>query len=131
MSLNPTALQNILPNSTRPERLIVASDPWGGIPAKNRKGERLNLYLGIIDILQCYKSKFWADAMSHTDPECRYPPAFVNFLIKAFRSQDQFLYRIFSLFEAFWKKNFSKKFITRVCTGKFFFKVNRKVCLIG
>ena len=60
MSLNPTALQNILPNSTRPERLIIASDPWGGIPAKNRKGERLNLYLGIIDILQCYKSKFWS-----------------------------------------------------------------------
>ena len=57
VSLNPTALQNILPNSTRPERLIIASDPWGGIPAKNRKGERLNLYLGIIDILQCYKSK--------------------------------------------------------------------------
>jgi len=56
VSLNPTALQNILPNSTRPERLIVASDPWGGIPAKNRKGERLNLYLGIIDILQCYKT---------------------------------------------------------------------------
>jgi len=56
VSLNPTALQNILPNSTRPERLIIASDPWGGIPAKNRKGERLNLYLGIIDILQCYKT---------------------------------------------------------------------------
>jgi len=56
VSLNPTALQNILPNSTRPERLIIASDPWGGIPAKNQKGERLNLYLGIIDILQCYKT---------------------------------------------------------------------------
>merc|ERR1711990_742020 len=56
VSLIPTALQNILPNSTRPERLIIASDPWGGIPAKNRKGERLNLYLGIIDILQCYKT---------------------------------------------------------------------------
>ena len=68
VSLNPTALQNILPNSTRPERLIIASDPWGGIPAKNRKGERLNLYLGIIDILQCYKSKFWADAMSAKNP---------------------------------------------------------------
>ena len=65
MSLNPTALQNILPNSTRPERLIVASDPWGGIPAKNRKGERLNLYLGIIDILQCYKSKFFTVFKSH------------------------------------------------------------------
>ena len=27
----------------------------GGIPAKNSKGERLLLYLGIIDILQRYK----------------------------------------------------------------------------
>ncbi|XP_071826576.1 phosphatidylinositol 4-phosphate 5-kinase type-1 alpha-like isoform X4 [Apostichopus japonicus] len=27
----------------------------GGIPAKNSKGERLLLFLGIIDILQCYK----------------------------------------------------------------------------
>ena len=27
----------------------------GGIPAKNSKGERLLLYLGVIDILQRYK----------------------------------------------------------------------------
>ena len=27
----------------------------GGIPARNHKGERLLLYLGIIDILQSYK----------------------------------------------------------------------------
>ncbi|XP_078577445.1 phosphatidylinositol 4-phosphate 5-kinase type-1 alpha-like isoform X18 [Branchiostoma floridae x Branchiostoma japonicum] len=30
---------------------------WGGIPAKNVKGDRLLLFLGIIDILQCYKLK--------------------------------------------------------------------------
>ncbi|XP_052785734.1 phosphatidylinositol 4-phosphate 5-kinase type-1 alpha-like isoform X2 [Mya arenaria] len=29
--------------------------PPGGIPAKNSRGERLLLYLGIIDILQCYR----------------------------------------------------------------------------
>jgi len=29
--------------------------PPGGIPARNHKGERLLLYLGIIDILQSYK----------------------------------------------------------------------------
>ncbi|XP_053386781.1 phosphatidylinositol 4-phosphate 5-kinase type-1 alpha-like isoform X3 [Mercenaria mercenaria] len=29
--------------------------PPGGIPAKNAKGDRLLLYLGIIDILQCYR----------------------------------------------------------------------------
>ena len=27
---------------------------WGGIPAKNKKGENLLLFIGIIDILQCY-----------------------------------------------------------------------------
>ena len=40
--------------------------------------------------------------MPHTDPECQTPSAFVNFLIKAFRRQDQCLYRVFSLFEASW-----------------------------
>ncbi|XP_052267877.1 phosphatidylinositol 4-phosphate 5-kinase type-1 alpha-like isoform X4 [Dreissena polymorpha] len=29
--------------------------PPGGIPAKNARGERLLLYLGVIDILQCYR----------------------------------------------------------------------------
>jgi 1-phosphatidylinositol-4-phosphate 5-kinase len=29
----------------------------GGIPAKNSKGERIMLYLGIIDILQSYRLK--------------------------------------------------------------------------
>lgn len=29
----------------------------GGIPARNAKGERLLLYLGIIDILQSYRLK--------------------------------------------------------------------------
>lgn len=28
----------------------------GGIPCRNSKGERLNIYIGIIDILQSYRS---------------------------------------------------------------------------
>ncbi|XP_033115508.1 phosphatidylinositol 4-phosphate 5-kinase type-1 alpha-like [Anneissia japonica] len=32
-------------------------DSTGGIPAKNAKGDRLLIFLGIIDILQCYKLK--------------------------------------------------------------------------
>lgn len=31
------------------------SDSPGGIPARNHKGERLLLFLGIIDILQSYR----------------------------------------------------------------------------
>ncbi|XP_060603224.1 phosphatidylinositol 4-phosphate 5-kinase type-1 alpha-like isoform X3 [Ruditapes philippinarum] len=41
-----------------PESLEEFDDddiPPGGIPAKNAKGDRLLLYLGIIDILQCYR----------------------------------------------------------------------------
>ena len=57
ISLNPTTLQNILAKSARPERFQIAADPWGGIPATNSNGDKLKIYLGIIDILQCYKSK--------------------------------------------------------------------------
>ncbi|XP_078666989.1 phosphatidylinositol 4-phosphate 5-kinase type-1 beta-like isoform X26 [Branchiostoma floridae x Branchiostoma belcheri] len=35
----------------------LTENTWGGIPAKNVKGDRLLLFLGIIDILQCYKLK--------------------------------------------------------------------------
>ena len=35
----------------------------GGIPARNHKGERLLLYLGIIDILQSYRMR---KKMEHT-----------------------------------------------------------------
>merc|ERR1719361_916812 len=37
--------------------------PPGGIPARNHKGERLLLYLGIIDILQSYRMR---KKMEHT-----------------------------------------------------------------
>lgn len=56
ISLNPTTLQNILAKSARPERFQIAADPWGGIPATNSSGDKLKIYLGIIDILQCYKT---------------------------------------------------------------------------
>lgn len=29
----------------------------GGIPARNAAGDRLLLYIGIIDVLQCYRAK--------------------------------------------------------------------------
>ena len=35
---------------------IICFSP-GGIPARNQKGERLLLYVGIIDILQSYRLK--------------------------------------------------------------------------
>ena len=38
-------------------KLILFSDRPGGIPARNQKGERLLLYIGIIDILQSYRFK--------------------------------------------------------------------------
>lgn len=55
-SLNPTTLQNILAKTSRPERFALAADPWGGIPATNSNGDKLKIYMGIIDILQCYKT---------------------------------------------------------------------------
>ena len=65
--------------------------------------------------------------MPHTDPECQYPPAFINFLIRAFRSPDQCPHRKFRMIEGFWEKKFLKKFITRVVTDNFFFQ-NESEC---
>lgn len=33
----------------------LSSPRMGGIPARNAKGERLLLYIGIIDVLQSYR----------------------------------------------------------------------------
>merc|ERR1711935_39691 len=57
VSLNPTTLQNILPETQQPDRLNAMEGSFGGIPARNKKGEKLCLYLGLIDILQCYKTR--------------------------------------------------------------------------
>ena len=37
------------------EDTMGINNKWGGIPAKNHKGENLLLFIGIIDILQSYK----------------------------------------------------------------------------
>ena len=58
ISLNPTTIENILPETQQPDRLMGLEGHFGGIPARNKKGEKLCLYLGLIDILQCYKSRF-------------------------------------------------------------------------
>ncbi|XP_026084183.1 phosphatidylinositol 4-phosphate 5-kinase type-1 alpha-like isoform X2 [Carassius auratus] len=34
---------------------LETEDQWGGIPARNGKGERILIYIGIIDILQSYR----------------------------------------------------------------------------
>ncbi|KAL0267951.1 UNVERIFIED_CONTAM: hypothetical protein PYX00_010072 [Menopon gallinae] len=57
--------QRLVAHSTAMESIQAASEPIdqqddippGGIPARNAKGERLLLFLGIIDILQSYRLK--------------------------------------------------------------------------
>nr|CAB3264891.1 phosphatidylinositol 4-phosphate 5-kinase type-1 alpha [Phallusia mammillata] len=57
-------------------------DHWsGGIPAKNKKGEKLLLFCGIIDILQCYKLKkkiehTWKSVITDGDTVSVHRPAF-------------------------------------------------------
>ncbi|XP_065218020.1 phosphatidylinositol 4-phosphate 5-kinase type-1 alpha-like isoform X6 [Planococcus citri] len=60
-----TNRQRLVAHSTAMESIQAESDPIdevenlppGGIPARNAKGERLLLFLGIIDILQSYRLK--------------------------------------------------------------------------
>ncbi|BFZ26082.1 hypothetical protein BsWGS_29116 [Bradybaena similaris] len=53
-----TPMESIQGNAELPEDLLEDADvPPGGIPARNAKGERLLLYLGIIDILQSFRLK--------------------------------------------------------------------------
>lgn len=54
--------QRVMTHATPMESIQATGDdeedlPTGGIPARNAKGERLLLYIGIIDILQSYKFK--------------------------------------------------------------------------
>lgn len=53
-SLYCTAIEAIQTEPTRMESLDT-EDKTGGIPARNSKGERLLVYIGIIDILQSYR----------------------------------------------------------------------------
>ncbi|XP_025082171.1 phosphatidylinositol 4-phosphate 5-kinase type-1 alpha-like isoform X3 [Pomacea canaliculata] len=52
-----TPMESIQANSDIADKLDDEDVPPGGIPAKNIRGERLLLYLGIIDILQSYRLK--------------------------------------------------------------------------
>ena len=45
---------------------------WGGIPAKNHRGENLLLFIGIIDILQCYGMFKKVSCLARVFPECLY-----------------------------------------------------------
>ncbi|CAH1788077.1 unnamed protein product [Owenia fusiformis] len=51
-----TAMESIQAES-EPVELEDADVPPGGIPARNSRGERLLLYMGLIDILQSYRAK--------------------------------------------------------------------------
>ncbi|XP_072338792.1 phosphatidylinositol 4-phosphate 5-kinase type-1 gamma-like isoform X2 [Scyliorhinus torazame] len=53
-ALYSTAMESIQGGTSRGES-IDTDDTMGGIPAVNGKGERLLLYIGIIDILQSYR----------------------------------------------------------------------------
>ncbi|XP_074661328.1 phosphatidylinositol 4-phosphate 5-kinase type-1 alpha-like isoform X2 [Tubulanus polymorphus] len=53
-----TALESIQAEDSEPIEVEDDADiPPGGIPARNARGERLLLYVGIIDILQSYRFK--------------------------------------------------------------------------
>ncbi|KAK3572080.1 hypothetical protein QTP86_022310 [Hemibagrus guttatus] len=53
-ALYSTAMESIQ-GEARGKGAMDSEDQWGGIPARNNKGERLLLYIGIIDILQSYR----------------------------------------------------------------------------
>ncbi|XP_017555942.1 phosphatidylinositol 4-phosphate 5-kinase type-1 alpha isoform X1 [Pygocentrus nattereri] len=53
-ALYSTAMESIQ-GEARGRGTLDSEDQWGGIPARNSKGERLLLYIGIIDILQSYR----------------------------------------------------------------------------
>ncbi|XP_061416658.1 phosphatidylinositol 4-phosphate 5-kinase type-1 alpha-like isoform X1 [Lethenteron reissneri] len=54
-ALYSTAMESIQAESRTGATTHQTEDCMGGVPAKNSKGERLVLYLGIIDILQSYR----------------------------------------------------------------------------
>ncbi|XP_066577428.1 phosphatidylinositol-4-phosphate 5-kinase, type I, alpha, a isoform X2 [Amia ocellicauda] len=53
-ALYSTAVESIQ-GEARGKGTVETDDKMGGIPAKNAKGERLLVYIGIIDILQSYR----------------------------------------------------------------------------
>uniref|UniRef100_A0A4W4GSH7 PIPK domain-containing protein n=1 Tax=Electrophorus electricus TaxID=8005 RepID=A0A4W4GSH7_ELEEL len=53
-ALYSTAMESIQ-GEARGKGTLDSEDQWGGIPARSSKGERLLVYIGIIDILQSYR----------------------------------------------------------------------------
>ncbi|XP_053091093.1 phosphatidylinositol 4-phosphate 5-kinase type-1 alpha isoform X1 [Pangasianodon hypophthalmus] len=53
-ALYSTAMESIQ-GEARGKGTVDSEDQWGGIPARNSRGERLLVYIGIIDILQSYR----------------------------------------------------------------------------
>ncbi|XP_076844557.1 phosphatidylinositol 4-phosphate 5-kinase type-1 alpha isoform X1 [Brachyhypopomus gauderio] len=53
-ALYSTAMESIQ-GEARGKGALDSEDQWGGIPARNNKGDRLLVYIGIIDILQSYR----------------------------------------------------------------------------
>ncbi|MEJ1277830.1 phosphatidylinositol-4-phosphate 5-kinase type 1 alpha [Cricetulus griseus] len=56
-ALYSTAMESIQGEARR-GGTVETEDHMGGIPARNNKGERLLLYIGIIDILQSYRTQY-------------------------------------------------------------------------
>lgn len=68
---------------------------WGGIPAKNKKGENLLLFIGIIDILQSYRmlkkmEHFWKSLIHDGDTVSVHRPSFYAKRFQAFLSDRVF-----------------------------------------
>uniref|UniRef100_A0A671RXN6 Phosphatidylinositol 4-phosphate 5-kinase type-1 alpha-like n=1 Tax=Sinocyclocheilus anshuiensis TaxID=1608454 RepID=A0A671RXN6_9TELE len=53
-ALYSTAMESIQ-GEAKGKGALETEDQWGGIPARNSKGERILIYIGIIDILQSYR----------------------------------------------------------------------------
>ncbi|XP_068070050.2 phosphatidylinositol 4-phosphate 5-kinase type-1 alpha isoform X2 [Danio rerio] len=53
-ALYSTAMESIQ-GEAKGKGTLETEDQWGGIPARNSRGERILVYIGIIDILQSYR----------------------------------------------------------------------------
>ncbi|KAI2655520.1 Phosphatidylinositol 4-phosphate 5-kinase type-1 alpha [Labeo rohita] len=53
-ALYSTAMESIQ-GEAKGKGTLETEDQWGGIPARNSRGERILIYIGIIDILQSYR----------------------------------------------------------------------------
>lgn len=67
----------------------------GGIPAKNSKGDRLSLFIGIIDILQCYQLKkklehTWKSVVHDGDTVSVHRPGFYAHRFQEFMAKSVF-----------------------------------------